>query len=85
MLDNFKDKTYDPSMALIRRLVAEYINFPLSLTHSCTALRGPKFPPAGVPQTLNTGGLQLRAPIKYIQPSSETRRARLGRAHYKLN
>ncbi len=29
MLDNIKDTTYDPSMALIRQLVTEYIIFPL--------------------------------------------------------
>ena len=29
MLDNIKDTPYDPSMALIRQLVTEYIIFPL--------------------------------------------------------
>ncbi len=29
MLDNIKDTIYDPSMALIRQLVTEYIIFPL--------------------------------------------------------
>jgi hypothetical protein len=29
MLDDIKETTYDPSMALIRQLVTEYIIFPL--------------------------------------------------------
>ena len=29
MLDNIKDTPYDPSMALIRQLVTEFIIFPL--------------------------------------------------------
>jgi replication-associated recombination protein RarA len=29
MLDNIKDPIYDPSMALIRQIVTEYIIFPL--------------------------------------------------------